>query len=635
MSKTIIFDTEIFNNCSLFMGRVVENRKLIKIWLDDPDALADLRDVMESGCTFVSYNGINFDMPIIASWLAGHTQEKTKFIANTIIGHQLKHFQTYKQFKIQAPKADHIDLIEVVPGFVSLKCYMGRMHMPWLKDLPFAHDAIIAPEQREMVEKYCENDLDGTEELFRRMKEPLLMRLRLSKEHQVDLRSKSDAQMAETITNKVLNITQYAKPRESATYTRAAFIKPISQQLEDIIQQIESHTFMIHPKTGKFIFPAFLKKPIVLGNGKYQMGVGGLHSKHDKSVCKISRCEYLLSDADFQAYYPTLIVQAGLGNPEFIAFYQTLINMRVNAKEDAKRITAEIKATSSTPELESALAEAKAVDSVGKIMINGLFGKLGSSFSKLYSPDLLLAVTIGGQLLVMCLIERVLATGAEIVSANTDGIVIGASPEVFEQVRAVFREYEKLTGFTLEETPYKTYAAKDVNNYIAVKPDRTTKTKGIYAPVTLSKNPTAPICATAVSKWLAFGSDFMDTIRSAQFHEFISVRSVNKEGGGEQGDEHLGRVVRWYYTTDKTLPPISYVENGNKVAKSDGAKACMVMKDKITHPDDLDYMWYYLESLKIAKAIGCEEFLTDDEIRLITPPPKVRKPRKKKDGECT
>ena len=281
-------------------------------------------------------------------------------------------------------------------------------------------------------------------------------------------------------------------------------------------------------------------------------------------------------------------------------------------------------------ELLSLINEAETEASVKKLTLNGSYGKFGSKYSKFYAPDLLIGTTLSGQLYLLCLIEKLVGAGVDVLSANTDGVTYAGTPEKCELGGKIIREYAEQTGFEFEFVEYKCLAQKDVNNYFAVKQDRSVKAKGIYAPVTLSKNPTAPICSTAVSKWLAFGTDFMDTIRSAEFHEFISVRSVNKEGGGIQGDARLGRVVRWYYTTDKTLPPINYVENGNKVAKSDGARACMVMKDKVTHPEDLDYMWYYLESLKIAKAVGCEEFLTDEQIRLITPPPKVRKPRVKK-----
>ena len=145
---------------------------------------------------------------------------------------------------------------------------------------------------------------------------------------------------------------------------------------------------------------------------------------------------------------------------------------------------------------------------------------------------------------------------------------------------------------------------RSVNNYYAVKHDRSVKIKGIYSAPTLSKNPTAPVVSKAVANWLSKGVKFEKTLKDASLTDFISVRNVT--GGGVQGDEYLGRVVRWYQTKEQ-LPPITYASNGNKVAKTDGAKACMKMPEKI--PEDLDFDWYFQAILKTVKDIGASRFL--------------------------
>jgi hypothetical protein len=55
----------------------------------------------------------------------------------------------------------------------------------------------------------------------------------------------------------------------------------------------------------------------------------------------------------------------------------------------------------------------------------------------------------------------------------------------------------------------------------------------------------------------------------------------------------------------------------------------MVLTDKVAHPEDLDYLWYQKEAIKIAISVGCESFLTTEEIALVTPPPKEPKKRGK------
>ena len=152
MPKTIVFDIEVFANVFLFCGRVLENRNLIVIWGHEENARERLLEVLQSGCTFVSFNGIKFDVPVISAFVAGYDQDTIKRIANTIIEHQMQPWEAERRFKLPRIPLDHIDLIEVAPSFVGLKSYGARMHMRWLKDLPFAHDAIITPEQLPDVE---------------------------------------------------------------------------------------------------------------------------------------------------------------------------------------------------------------------------------------------------------------------------------------------------------------------------------------------------------------------------------------------------------------------------------------------------------------------------------------------------
>jgi len=54
-------------------------------------------------------------------------------------------------------------------------------------------------------------------------------------------------------------------------------------------------------------------------------------------------------------------------------------------------------------------------------------------------------------------------------------------------------------------------------------------------------------------------------------------------------------------TTEK-LPPITYIGSGNKVPKTEGAKLCMSLPDKL--PKDLDYGWYASETISMLEDMG-------------------------------
>lgn len=608
---TLIIDVEIFANSFLLAGKYAGEDKKVFAWLHEPGGLEAVKRIMFGHYTFVTFNGRKFDIPVLSAAVAGRPLSEVKRIADTIIEQQMIPWQAEQAFGLKPLQVDHVDLREVAPSFVGLKTYGARMHMPWLKELPFSPHASLTDEQREQVLLYCFNDLETTEELFNRLKGPLSLRVAMSKQYGIDMRSKSDTQMAEAAFIKRLKLRrEEPKVPQYVTYKAPAFISFDNPYLADLTQQAEGHKFIVNPATGHIKLPDFLDKEIRLNNGTYQMGVGGLHSTHDKKVCHVATDDYAVTDIDAASFYPSIIITCNLipqnTGQKFIDEYKQIYVRRLEAKRSGDKITAETL----------------------KISLNGTFGKTASRWSPLYSPDLMIAITLTGQLTLLSLIEKLEQAGAETLSANTDGIAIGYPRKLQGKIEKVVSDFSTLSGFEFEYTPYRVLALKDVNNYIAVKPDRSVKAKGIYAPPDLRKNPTASICAKAVAQWLATGKKFEASIAEAKLTEFISARNVT--GGGVQGKEYLGKVVRWYQTTDRSLPPLTYKKNGNKVPKTEGARACMLIDPNGPLPEDLDYEWYRKEAIRIAKDVGCEAYLTEEELQLVAPPPKIRKTRKTK-----
>lgn len=308
-----------------------------------------------------------------------------------------------------------------------------------------------------------------------------------------------------------------------------------------------------------------------------------------------------------------------------------------------------------------------------KTLLNGTFGKLGSIYCAFYAPELMLAVTLTGQLNLLCLIwELEKIKGVYIGSANTDGIMICYPPSKRNQVLKTIQANAKRTGFEYEETPYSRMAMRDVNSYIAVTEEREKvivppngaiqvlpatqpelKRKGVFAKAGVMENvsPTFQICSEAAAQYLLNGTPVEDTIKACEdIRQFISIRGVS--GGGVQhthevevddwiggprnwrrphwpddkksetrisrpapvfegrGGVPFGRVARWYMTTQQ-LPPITYVKSGNAVAGTKGGKLCMELPSKL--PSDLDYNWYIeyaKELLGNASVPGFEQFAT-------------------------
>lgn len=606
---TWVFDTEIVPNRTLFCAKNLDTGEWFDIWRHEPDAPARLfRFIEQEDATFVGFNNKEFDNVIVSAFCAGRTELEIKRIADDIINNGVRHWVSMRKFGLKDVFTDSIDLIEVAPSFVGLKAYGARMHMPKLQDMPIAHDEFIQPEQEPILLEYCHNDVETTESLLNHLEKEVLLRVQMSRRYGVDMRSKSDSQMAEQayIASMGLERRENRIP-ETVRYMPPTFLRFKDAGLQALLDRVAGHTFELNQNTGHVQLPDFLGEHTVkFGGGEYQLGVGGIHSVHDKQVCHVAG-EDVICDIDAASFYPSIILQCGfipenLGRP-FIEEYRKIYDQRLEAKRKGDKVT----------------------DATLKISLNGTFGKLASRYSVLYSPDLMLAVTLTGQFTLLMLIEWLEEAGAIVLSANTDGIAIRHPKNLEADIQKVVASFGDLSKFAFEFTPYRVLALKDVNNYIAVKPDRTLKTKGIYAPLSLRKNPTAQVCADSVGAWLANGAPFLETIQKAPFCDFISARNVT--GGGEQLGQYLGKVVRWYQSNDPELEPIRYKANGNKVPKTDGARACMVLVDKNKHPKDLDYVWYYKEAIKIAVALGCQQYLTQEQIDLITPPPKIRKSR--------
>jgi len=186
------------------------------------------------------------------------------------------------------------------------------------------------------------------------------------------------------------------------------------------------------------------------------------------------------------------------------------------------------------------------------------------------------------------------------VSANTDGVVSKCPTSKLNTLNDIVMAWEFVSGLETEETRYDALYSRDVNNYLAIKPDGYIKTKGTYATTGIAKNPNSTICVDAVVEYLTNGVPIEQSITNClDVRKFLTVRQV--KGGAEYDGQYLGKAVRWYYAAGETRF-ISYKNNGNKVARSDGARPLMELPESL--PSDIDYPWYIAEAKDILADVG-------------------------------
>lgn len=576
MSDLWILDSECYRNYYFVGVRHVESGKAFGIYERWNDKI--MANFPLPAGTFITFNGNNYDMPILGLAMAGATNATLKAASDDIILNGLKPWHLEDKYAFKRPLIDHIDLIEVAPGMASLKIYAGRLNSRRLQDLPIAPDAIIGFPERAGLTDYCLNsDCVATADLYAQLKPQIELREALGAKYGIDLRSKSDAQIAEAVIRKGVEAELGRRvyrpeihPSYQFNYHPPKWVAFKTPGMRHVLDLVRRSLFGLGLSGDVQMPPSLDNLHVRINQMVYRMGIGGLHSTEGQTTHRGR-----IVDRDVASYYPSIILNEGYYpqhlDTAFLKVYRELVGARLAAKAAGDKVAAD------------AL----------KITINGSFGKLGSMWSVLYSPDLLIQVTITGQLALLMLIESLELAGVRVVSANTDGVMF------IGDATSVIAEWERVTGFKTEETVYRSVHSKDVNNYVAIKEDGGVKTKGLYATAGISKNNTNSVCVEAVIAYLQSGTPIATTVGQCDdVRKFITVRKV--EGGATWRGNYLGKAVRWYYSTDGDV--ILYSSNGNKVPKSEGARPMMNLTDNV--PADINRQWYVDEAKSILHDLG-------------------------------
>ncbi len=595
--ERLVFDIECYSNYFLIAFKSIVSQKVVYFERTETEDFdhRKLDWILHNFC-LISFNGIKYDLPILSLAMAGCSTAQLKAATNEIIELQAQPWQLLRRHKVKSLAVNHIDLIEVAPLFATLKIYGGRLHCRRMQDLPFHPATRLSRDQIAITRWYCINDLDNTELLYRSLDQEIELREQMSQEYGIDLRSKSDAQIAEAVIGSELEKLMRRRcqkpvilPGHKFHYQAPSFLKYSTPLMNAAFQIVKETPFEI-ADDGTIDLPLNIKAlKLQLADSTYRMGIGGLHSS-EKRAAHVADNVYELHDRDVTSFYPQIILLLRLYpkhlGTAFLTVYKGIVDRRIQAKRANKKSIAETL----------------------KILVNGSFGKLGSPHSIFYAPELLIQVTLTGQLSLLMLIERLELAGISVVSGNTDGIVIKPRKEQVAQMEAIIKQWEQDTGFSMEETAYTGVYSRDVNNYLATKPDGKYKAKGVFAlperaAERLHKNPTNEICSESVVKFLTTGASITKSIRECRdIRKFVSVRTV--DGGAVTPDlTYLGKSIRFYYAAG-VEGFFVYARSGNKVPRTEGAKPLMTLPD--VFPDDINYEWYEAEAFRMLEQIGAE-----------------------------
>lgn len=631
LGYTMVMDIESYPNYFLIGFRCEENNKYVE-FENSPVAQVntDKLEWILANFRLITFNGWAYDIPMALLSLRGYNAEMLKYYSNQLTRKKADgspdRVNWKEEFGVRVPQfLDHIDLIEVCPLKGSLKKYAARLHAHRLQELPFDHLKPVTEEQAAHIKNYClGSDIPATSLILGELRDQIKLRYDLTQKYSVDVRSRSDAQIAEAVIRaevkrKTGRDVKRAQPAAGTKfrYQAPAYIKFNSVGMQRLFDKIKQIEFEI-TEDGKLSNPEELQEmEFTIGKTTYKFGKGGLHSKEK---CQAYKAEdgYLIIDSDVESYYPRLILNSGLYpeaiGPVFLEIFKEIVDRRLMAKKNAAEVEAELKKLGDKLGCKfkdlSLVFEASQSEADGlKITINGTFGKLGSRWSIMFAPNLLIQVTLGGQLSLAMLVERFESAGIEVISANTDGIVVYCHESKYETLKAIRDQWCLECTFKMEETRYKALYSRDVNNYFAVKMDGKVKLKGAYsnpwndkktAIFRFHKNPMSTICIEAAEQLITVGKPIEETIRQCKdISKFVCVRDV--KGGAHRQGQFLGKLVRWVYAEGYS-GELNYIESGNKVPDTEGAFPLMDLPDQF--PDYIDYERYIEKAQSILLDVG-------------------------------
>jgi hypothetical protein len=188
----VFFDVESYPN--LFSLQLKNRRTAEYLKIFNHSSLNLLGKIL-SCFTLVGFNSKAYDQPMVSKFLTTDCPKQLNELSDALIVDKIKR----SQYGFRLVEFNHIDLMPVAPLSESLKKYGARLCCENLQDLPYPPGTTLTDEQKRNVVKYCDNDLDLTNLLYDELEPELEIRIKMSEKYGIDLRSKSDAQIAEHV----------------------------------------------------------------------------------------------------------------------------------------------------------------------------------------------------------------------------------------------------------------------------------------------------------------------------------------------------------------------------------------------------------------------------------------------------
>ena len=617
MSNDWVFDLETYPNVftAAFEHADAPIRLMFEIsdWRNDSrEIIAFLQQLKDANARMIGFNNLGFDYPVLHTLIRmGKADAATLYQkAMAIIGSQDEDGSKWMHLvKPSDQFVTQIDLFKIhhfdnKARATSLKVLEFNMRSDTIEDLPFKVGTTLTRDQIEVLKQYNQHDVAQTKAFYHKSLDMLHFREELTRKYARDFMNHNDTKIGKDyfvmkLEEAGVACYDYGDKGRTPRQTKRPVI-----HLKDAIlpwinfEQPEFNRVMGWLKQQSITETkgVFTDLTATINGFTFVFGLGGIHGSVESEIIE-SDSEHVIVDLDVTSYYPNLAITNGfhpahLGK-EFVSIYKYLFEQRKSYPKKSA---------------ESAML---------KLALNGVYGDSNNQFSVFYDPLFTMSITLNGQLL-LCLLAEGLMTipGLRLIQVNTDGLTVRVPRSHKVLVDLARAAWQDRTGLNLEEAIYKAMMIRDVNNYIGVFEDGSTKRKGAYEwKAQWHQNAGGLVIPKVAEKVLVEGAPIRQTVQQwPDIMDFMLRTKVPRssylaiEWDG-QPPQQLQNITRYYIAEGggrlfKWMPPLKGKSEWRKIGVESGwgVQPCNDIKEAGKLPVDFDYYVREVEKLCLGLA---------------------------------
>jgi len=579
----------------------------ISDWRDDSkEILAFLRYLKETDSRMVGFNSLGFDYPVLHTLIrmgksdAATLYQKAQAIISSQDGddkwsHQVMPSDRYVT-QIDLYKIHHFDNKARATGLKSLEF---NMRADSIQDLPFPVGSMLTREQVEVLRQYNQHDVAQTKAFYHKSLDMIHFREELTRKYARDFMNHNDTKIGKDyFIMKLEEAGVECYDFDSSGRTPRQTKRPVIHLKDAILpwvsfEQSEFNRVLEWLKAQSITETKGVFKDLTatVEGFTFVFGLGGIHGSVENRVIE-SDDEHIIIDLDVTSYYPNLAIvnefyPEHLGK-EFCSIYKNLFEQR---KQYPKK---------------------SAENAMLKLALNGVYGDSNNKFSVFYDPLFTMSITLNGQLL-LCLLAQELMTipGLRVLQVNTDGLTVQTPRSHRPMVELVREAWQQRTGLSLEEAVYRAMMIRDVNNYVAVYEDGSTKRKGAYEWKALwHQNASALVVPKVAEKVLVEGTPIRETVEGwPDIMDFMLRTKVPRNSHLQWGDDKIQNVSRYVVAKNgkplfKWMPPLKGKTEWRRIGIESGwgVQVCNNIRDAEGVEIDFDYYIQRVEALCLSLA---------------------------------